>query len=160
MAGPSSTGNYAQAGRAASSAATDFFKINRENAPDMAGLVQKAAEVKAKETQAAYAVQSEILQRGVGEVAKTVNYKEGMEAEVNAKSAKRKAGLLAAAGGYVGTGIGGLGESDYKKRVVGESDSYYDTRIKSAQEQIADLEKQAEDFKTNGLPDLNGESST
>ena len=158
MAGPSSTGNYAIAAEAVARENEKMFKITRENSPDMAQLVQNAATRNAEKDIAAMKARNKVLKSGVAEVAKTVNYKEGVEAEANAKSAKRKAGLLATAGGFVGKGIAGFAPSDYEKRNVGESDQYYDSRIKSAQQQIDEANQALDDFEENGgkipgLPD-------
>ena len=137
MAGPSSTSNYAIAGAAVGKEAENLFKVTRQNSPDMSALVQNAAKRAAEKDIAAMKIKSEILQRGVTEVTKTENYKQGVEAEANAKSAGRKAGLLATAGGYLGKGIGGLGDSDYTKRDVGASDALYDGRIQSSKDRLA-----------------------
>ena len=125
MAGPSSTGNYARAGAAVGREAEKIFKVTRENSPDMSSLVQNAAKRTAEKDIAAMKIKSEVLQRGVAETTKTENYKHGIEAEANLASSKRKAGLLATAGGYVGKGIAGFGDSGRELRTVGENDSYY-----------------------------------
>ena len=154
MAGPSATGNYARAGAAVGREMENLFAINRNNAPDMSSLVQNAAKRDAEKEIAAIEVKRDVLKKGIAEVTKTSNYKVGVEAEGEYKSAKRMAGLLATAGGYLGKGIGGLGDSGRKMRDVGASDSYYDGRITSTEASIADYNKQLEDFKVNGPPDI------
>ena len=155
MAGPSSTGNYAIAGEAVARENEKLFKVTRENSPDMASLVQNAAKRNAEKEIAAMRAKNKVLKTGVAEFAKTTNYKEGSEAEQNLKSAKRKAGLLATAGGFVGKGIAGFGPSEYELRTVGDSDQYYDTRITAAQQQVDEATKALTDFQaTNGIPEL------
>lgn len=128
MAGPSSTGNYARAGASVGRDAENLFKINRQNAPDMSAIVQEAAKRKAESEMKGYAIAADTLSNGLKEVTKTANYKQGIEAEAELKGAKRKAGVLAAAGGYLGTGIGGLGESGRTKREIGVGDAEYSAK--------------------------------
>ena len=154
MAGPSATGNYARAGAAVGNEAANLFAITAKNSPDMAGLVQAAAKRNADKQEAAYAIKSQLLQKGITETTKTANYKQGIEAEAAYKSSKRKAGILATAGGYLGKGIGGLGDSGRELREVGASDSLYDGRINTTQGNLDDINQQIEDVKTNGIPDL------
>ena len=153
MAGPSSTGNYARAGAAVGREAEKIFKVTRDNSPDMSSLVQNAAKRTAEKDIAAMKIKSEVLQRGITETTKTENYKHGIEAESAYASSKRKAGLLATAGGYLGKGIGGMGESGRELRTVGESDLLYDGRINTTKGNLDTINQQIEDFDKNGVPD-------
>lgn len=141
MAGASSTSNFAQAGKAAARENERILQATLENSPNMSKIVQEAAVRRGKENIAALRAETKVQVAGLNEYTATKNSKELGDAEMDYKKSKRKAGVLAAAGGLLGTGIGGLGKSGRKKRVVGEDDGYFDSRI-------AKNRAKAEEFRT------------
>ena len=143
MAGASSTSNFAQAGKAAARENERILQATLENSPNMGKIVQEAAVRRGKENIASLRAETKVQVAGLNEYAATKNAKELGDAEMDYKKSKRKAGVLAAAGGLLGTGIGGLGKSDRKKRVVGEDNAYFDERIKKLRSDADGIRNQA-----------------
>ena len=136
---PSATGNYAQAGRAVANDAARAFDAARTYSPKSDEIVRHAANLQAKENINLIKAEANLRKQGIGEKAKTAVQEMGLEAKQELQGAKRKAGMLAAAGKFLGTGIGGLAPSNRKKREVGTNDEYYTKRIDKYRSDIEEL---------------------
>ena len=139
MARPSATGNYARAGKAVADDATYSLDVARTYSPKADEMVRHAAKLRGQENIAAIKASEKVASAGIAEGAKTQAYKTELDAKQELRGSKRKAGLLAAAGKFLGTGIGGLAPSDRKKREVGANDEYYNKRIDQYRNQATEI---------------------
>ena len=159
MAGPSATGNYAQAGIATARENERLLQATLENSPNMGEIVQKAHIRQGKENIAAIRAEEKVSTAAINQYAATKTKKTLIDAEDNYKQSKRKAGILAAGGQLVGTGLAGLGQEKRKRRNVGEGSEFYDTRIASAKDSLAASEQALQDFRTSNTSSSSSVSS-
>ena len=125
-------GNYSQAGKAVADDALNSFLVARRKSPDYGKIVQDAANIEREKKINSIKAQSEVTNTGIAAAAGVKTNKIKTEAESNYKSAKRKAGVLAAGGQMIQEGASYLG-NERVKRVVGETDADYTDRIKATQ---------------------------
>ena len=121
-------GNYARAGQAVANDAVKSFAAARRNSPNFGKMVQEASNIRTKEKEAMNELGSQVAARGIQAKAGVKANEITTDAESNLRSAKRKAGVLAAGGKFFGQAATYMGEKR-NRRVVGESDSFYDTMI-------------------------------
>ena len=150
MAGPSATGNFAQAGLSAQRENERLLKATLENSPDYSKIVQEAAVRKGKEEIASARAEQKVRKAKLDQYTATKTKKEVDSAEMDYKKSKRKAGVLASAGGLLGAGIGGLGPSGRKKREIGVGDDKYNAGTEKLRAGAADLRTQAEAIDVSG----------
>ena len=159
--------NFAQAGKAAADDTVRAFAASRRNSPKYGELAQKAYKIRSEEKIAAMKAESAVAQAGIKAQTDVKKNQILTDAESNLKSAKRKAGALAAAGQLFGNAGQFLGEKR-TKRTVGEYDSYYTDREEKARADAERLHGEAAavdltgGYKPMEVPkfDLPGSSST
>jgi len=153
MARPSATGNYARAGKAVADDATYSLDVARTYSPKADEMVRHAAKLRGQENIAAIKASEKVASAGIAQSAKTKAYETELDAKQELRGAKRKAGMLAAAGKFLGTGIGGLAPSGREKREVGAGGQALLEREQEAR-------AKAEELKNTPLPNLLTSSSS
>jgi len=163
MAGPSATGNFAQAGLSAQRDNQALLKATLENSPDYSKIVQEVAVRKGKEEIASARAEQKVRKAKLEQYTATKNKKVVQDAEYDYKKSKAKAGKLAAAGGAIGGGLAMLAPSGRKKREVGAEDSFFQSRIDSNKAKAEEFRTQAAAIGTSGkmpgITPIGGESS-
>ena len=157
MAGPSATGNFAQAGIAAARENERLLKATLENSPNMGEIVQKAHVRQGKENIASMKAEAKVSTAAINQYAATKTKKTLMDAEDNYKGEVRKAGILAGAGKLVGAGLLGLGQEKSKKREVGAYSSIYKEMMDSNTAKAEELRRRAGELT---LPTSSGSTTS
>ena len=130
--------NFAQAGKAAADETVRAFAASRRNAPKYDEMAQDAVKMRSKEKIAAMKAEQDVALAGISAKRDVTTTQIKTDADSKYKSAKRKAGALAAAGKLFATGGSYLGEKR-QKREVGSEDSWYDNQIKDLKADAAEL---------------------
>ena len=148
-------GNYARAGKAAANDALNTFIAARRNSVDYGRLAQDAATIRSNEKVAAIKAQTDVTKAGINAQAEVSAYKTKLDAQSELKGAKRKAGVLAAAGQLTAGGISGLGEEKTKRRDSSDFTSILKEREAKYRAKATDLRNQ-----TDELPSTTATGST
>ena len=124
--------NFAQAGKSAADETVRAFAASRRNAPKYGELAQKAQRLRSEEKIAAMKAEQQVAKAGIVAQTNVKTNQIKLDAESELKSAKRKAGALAAGGKLIAQ-AGNFMDEPRKKREVGSEDAWYDEQIKAQQ---------------------------
>ena len=117
--------NFARAGKSAADDLVRSFAAQRRNSPDYGQLAETAANIRSQENSARLKAKSAVAQAGVKAASNVKVNSINVEADAIKTKAKRKAGVLAAAGKMIGEA--GIYYGDSKDRKLRDtSDSAYD----------------------------------
>tara|TARA_R110002012_G_scaffold282840_1_gene472676 strand:- start:841 stop:1707 length:867 start_codon:yes stop_codon:yes gene_type:complete len=142
-------GNYSQAGKAVADDALNSFIVARNKSPEYGKIAQDAANIAREKKINSIKAQSAVTNTGIAAAAGVKANKIKTEAESNYKSAKRKAGVLAAGGQMISEAGQYLGNKR-ERRELGDGDSYFNNEIESNNKKIEDLRSQIKPFEASG----------
>ena len=142
-------GNYSQAGKAVADDALNSFLVARRKSPEYGKIAQDAANIAREKKINSIKAQSAVTDTGIAAAAGVKTNKIKTEAESNYKSAKRKAGVLAAGGQMISEAGQYIGNKR-ERREIGDGDSYFDNEIETNNKKIEDLRSKIKPFEPSG----------